>query len=244
MIVNIKFKIQDVSMTIIKCNDVSLSYDKNTVLSELSFSVEKGTYLCIVGENGSGKSTLMKALLGLHPIAEGTVIYPEGFSKKNISYLSQQNDLQKDFPASVYEIVLSGRLSHKRFLPFYNKKDRMIAHDAMNKLGICDLGNRSFRELSGGQRQRVLLARAIASEAELLFVDEPTTGLDPVVTADLYRLIKTLQLEGKTVVMVTHDIACAVEHATHILHLHNKPLFFGTTDDYRNSEVGRRYLGQ
>ena len=229
-------------MTIFECTAIGLSYDKNTVLSELSFSVSQGDYLCIVGENGSGKSTLMKALIGTHPIACGNISFHRDFSQNKLAYLAQQNPLQKDFPASVLEVILSGRLSTKNFFAFYTARDREIVDAIIERLMLQSVKNKSFSELSGGQRQRVLLARALASEAELLLVDEPTTGLDAHVTAELYRFLEELHGEGKTIVMVTHDIAAAAKYATHILHLQNKPLFFGTRDDYLASDVGRGYM--
>jgi len=229
-------------MTIINCENVSLSYDKNIVLSDLSFSVNKGNYLCIVGENGSGKSSLLKALLGLIPVANGSIVFSREFPRNSIAYLAQQNEAQKEFPASVYEVVMSGRLPKKGILPFYTKSDREIVSKILDTLSLTQLRNRSFRELSGGQQQRVLLARAMVMEAQLLFVDEPTTGLDPLVTAELYRMINDAHKGGITVVMVTHDIEAAAKYATHILHLQNKPLFFGTAEEYMLSDVGRRYL--
>ena len=231
-------------MIIFKCDKISLSYDKRTVLSDLSFSVSQGDYLCIVGENGSGKSTLMKALIGLIPASEGNITFHRDFSKRNIAYLAQQNDVQKEFPASVYEVILSGRLSQKRLWHFYNAHDKQIVDNVMRRLQIEMLKDQAFSELSGGQRQRVLLARAMVSEASLLLVDEPTNGLDPHVTADLYQLLDELHKDGKTIVMVTHDVSAAVRYATHILHLQNKPLFFGTSDAYLTSDIGRGYIGQ
>lgn len=231
-------------MTILKCENVCLSYDKNIVLSDLSFSVLQGDYLCIVGENGSGKSTLIKALIGTLSAASGTITFHKDFSKRKIAYLAQQNEMQKDFPASVMEVVLSGRLSLKGWWGFYRAEDKAIAKSVMKRLQIDTLAEKSFGELSGGQKQRVLLARALVSEAELLLVDEPTTGLDPHVTADLYQLLDEVHKEGKTIVMVTHDIVAATRYATHILHLQNKPLFFGSRDDYVASEVGREYLAE
>ena len=246
MIVNIKlnlYKSQETKMSLIFCDNVSLAYGKQAVLSNLSFTVESGDYLCVVGENGSGKSTLVKTLLGLISPASGSIAFGDGLSRKSIAYLPQQNAAQKDFPASVWEVVLSGRLSSKRFFSFYNAEDRKVAQGIMDKLAITDLTSRSFRELSGGQQQRVLLARALCSESEVLLVDEPTTGLDPCVTADFYRLIEEVSASGKTVIMVTHDIAAAIKYASHILHLHNKPLFFGTKEEYLQSEVGKGYVG-
>jgi len=229
-------------MSLIICDNVSLAYGKQAVLSDLSFTVERGDYLCVVGENGSGKSTLVKTLLGLLSPVSGSISFGNGLTRKSIAYLPQQNAAQKDFPASVMEVVLSGRLSSKRIISFYNAYDREVAKGVMERLAITDLASRSFRELSGGQQQRVLLARALSSESELLLVDEPTTGLDPLVTADLYGLIEEVSASGKTVIMVTHDIASAVKYASHILHLHQKPLFFGTKEDYVSSEVGRGYI--
>lgn len=230
-------------MSLITCENVSLAYGKQAVLSELSFQVERGNYLCVVGENGSGKSTLVKTLLGLLSPVSGSISFGKGFTRKSIAYLPQQNAAQKDFPASVWEVVLSGRLSSKKMIPFYNAHDKKLAKEVMERLAIADLSSRSFRELSGGQQQRVLLARALCSDSDLLLIDEPTTGLDPLVTADLYHLIEEVSATGKTVIMVTHDIASAVKYATHILHLHQKPLFFGTKEEYITSEVGRGYIG-
>ena len=230
-------------MSLITCENVSLAYGKQAVLSELSFTVERGDYLCVVGENGSGKSTLVKTLLGLLSPVSGTITFGNGLTRNSIAYLPQQNAAQKDFPASVMEVVHSGRLSSKKIISFYNAHDREVAKGVMERLAIRDLASRSFRELSGGQQQRVLLARALCSESDLLLVDEPTTGLDPLVTADLYHLIEEVSVSGKTVIMVTHDIASAVKYASHILHLHHKPLFFGTKEDYVKSDVGKGYIG-
>lgn len=231
-------------MALLTCENLCLAYDKKVVLSGLSFTVERGNCLCVVGENGSGKSTLMKALLGLLPVAGGTISFGEGLSRKEIAYLPQQSVFQENFPASVREVVLSGRLSRKGFLSFYNREDRQTAERYMEKLGILSLEDSSFQTLSGGQRQRVLLARALSSEPELLLIDEPTTGLDPVMTGDFYDLLEEIVSLGETVIMVTHDTAAALRYATHILHLHNRPLFFGSSEAYQNSAVGRKYLGK
>ncbi len=229
-------------MALIVCDNIALAYDKTLVLSDLSFRVERGNCLCVVGENGSGKSTLMKALLGLMPVVRGKIELGEGLLRKEIAYLPQQNALQQDFPASVREIVLSGRLARKGFFSFYNREDKQIAGSYMEKLGIDSLADFSFRALSGGQQQRVLLARALAAEPELLLIDEPTAGLDPVMTADFYDLIGKYAVMGKTVVMVTHDREAVLRYATHVLHLHHQPLFFGSKTAYQNSAVGRKYL--
>lgn len=231
-------------MSLIKCENVSVGYEGQTVVRELNFTIEPGDYLCIVGENGSGKSTLVKSLLGLKSVEKGQIIYGDGLKKNEIGYLPQQTDVQKDFPASVFEVVLSGRLNSRGLRPFYTGTDRKLAVEKMEMLGIGNLAGQCFRELSGGQRQRVLLARALCATKSMLLLDEPVTGLDPIVTGEFYQLIRKVNRESKiAVVMVSHDIESAVEDATHILHLQEKMLFFGTAGDYRKSRVGKTFLG-
>ena len=231
-------------MSLIKCENVSLAYDGNTVVDKLSFEVNKSDYLCIIGENGSGKSTIVKALLGLIPAENGNIFFSDGLKQSEIGYLPQRSSIQRDFPATVNEVVLSGTLnSSKPFSVFYTKEQKIKAAENMERLQISSLKNRSFRELSGGQQQRVLLARALCATKSLLLLDEPMTGLDPVVTNDFYSIIKKINVEGITVIMVSHDIKCAVDNSTHILHLRKEPLFFGKTSDYVNTEVGRHFIG-
>ncbi len=231
-------------MALIKCKDLKLAYDSKTVMSDLSFEVNDGDYLCIVGENGSGKSTLMKALLGLIKPAGGTIEFGDGLKQTEIGYLPQQNDIQKDFPASVYEVVISGTLNSRGIKPFYSGKEKQMAKKNMELLGITDFAKRSYQDLSGGQQQRVLLARAMCATKKLLLLDEPVTGLDPVVTAEMYKIIKELNEKEKiTVIMISHDISASVEYATHILHLHHRPLFFGKTEDYLKSDISARFIG-
>ena len=229
-------------MPLISLKNVTLSYDNANVLEDLSFNLQGGEYLCVVGENGSGKSTLIKALLSLKSVKSGEIIYDKNLKRNEIGYLPQQTGAQKDFPASVYEVVLSGCLAKRCWRPFYSKRERETALKNMEKLDITDLKNKSYRELSGGQQQRVLLARALCAACRLILLDEPVSGLDPLMTVELYCLIRKINDEGMTVIMVSHDIECAVSHATHILHLQNKPLFFGPVEDYKNSEIGKRFL--
>ncbi len=230
-------------MALITCTDVSLAYEGNTIVNDLNFTVNQGDYLCIVGENGSGKSTLMRALLGLKSIADGSITFSEGLNKKNIGYLPQQTPVQKDFPATVKEIVLSGTLGSK-FSPFYTKENKKTAAENMKKLGIENIAEHCYRELSGGQQQRVLLARALCAADKLLILDEPAAGLDPLVTAEMYSIIKDLNKKDKiTVIMVSHDIGHATNEATHILHIGNTPLFFGTTQDYLNCDAFKHIGG-
>ena len=231
-------------MALIKCENVSIGYEGQTVVRDLNFQIEQGDYLCIVGENGSGKSTLVKSLLGLKAVDSGKIKFGDGLKQQEIGYLPQQTDVQKDFPASVYEVVLSGRLNSRGFHPFYTMKDRQQAHEKMQMLGIEDLEKQCFRDLSGGQKQRVLLARALCATKKLLLLDEPVTGLDPIVTAEFYQLISRINKEsGIAVVMVSHDIESAVEYASHILHLQETVLYFGKAQDYLKSRAGKTFLG-
>ena len=231
-------------MALIKCKNVSIGYEGQTVVKDLDFQIDPGDYLCIVGENGSGKSTLVRSLLGLKNVEKGQIIYGDGLKQTEIGYLPQQTDVQKDFPASVYEVVRSGRLNSRGFHPFYTAADRKAAVEKMDLLGIRDLARQCYRDLSGGQKQRVLLARALCATKSLLLLDEPVTGLDPIVTGEFYQLIRRINREsGIAVVMVSHDIESAVKDASHILHLQETALFFGTTEEYKRSPVGRRFLG-
>ena len=231
-------------MALIRCENVSIGYEGQIVVKDLNFQIASGDYLCIVGENGSGKSTLVKSLLGHKSVEKGQIIFGDGLRQTEIGYLPQQTDVQKDFPASVYEVVVSGRLNSRGIRPFYTSADKKTAFEKMKMLGIEDLSGQCFRDLSGGQKQRALLARALCATKTLLLLDEPVTGLDPIVTAEFYELIQRINKEsGIAVVMVSHDIESAVKYATHILHLQEKVLFFGTAEDYQKSRVGRTFLG-
>ena len=231
-------------MSLINCKDVSFAYEGITAVSDINFAVESGDYLCIVGENGSGKSTLIKGLLQLKATQTGEILLGDGLRANEIGYLPQQTAAQKDFPASVYEVVLSGRLSTRGILPFYSREDKAIAEKNIELLGIKELRNRCYRELSGGQQQRVLLARALCATKKVLLLDEPVAGLDPLVTQELYRLIEEINKDtGITIIMVSHDIQSAVKYAKHILHLRNKQVFFGETKDYLSSSDGIGFMG-
>lgn len=230
-------------MSLLECRDLSFSYEGSTVLSGIDFKVEAGDYLCIVGENGAGKSTLLKGILGLKTPSGGQVNFAEGLHPAQIGYLPQQTIVQRDFPASVFEVVLSGRLNSRGAHPFYAKKDKTEAQDKLCLLGLEKLKKCCYRDLSGGQQQRVLLARALCATQKLILLDEPVSGLDPIITNELYRIIASLNRDYKiTVIMVSHDIRGAVGQADHILHLSSRQLFFGTTADYLNSEAGRRFV--
>lgn len=219
-------------MAFITCENISLAYENNVVLSDLSFSVHNGDYLCIVGENGSGKSTLIKALLSFKRPFCGSIRFGDGLRQNEIGYLPQQKASQKDFPASVREIVLSGCQGRSGLRPFYNTQEKELAEDAMERMQITDLARRCYRELSGGQQQRVLLARALCATQKMLLVDEPVSGLDPKATAQMYELLEELnEIDGITIIMISHDIAAAMKYASHILRV-GKHTFFGTRDEY------------
>ena len=230
-------------MALLSCQNLSVGYEGKPVLQNLSFEIFAGDYLCIVGENGSGKTTLMKTLLGLQPPIGGSILTGDGLQRNEIGYLPQQTSLQRDFPASVQEVVLSGCLNRCGLRPFYNRAERELSRSRMERLGVLPLRNRCYRELSGGQQQRVLLARALCATRRLLLLDEPVSGLDPAATADMYAIIRRLNREdGITVVMISHDISSAVREADHILHLSHHPLFFGTTEEYLKSDVAKAFL--
>lgn len=232
-------------MSQIICRELALGYEGRTVTENISFEVGEGDYLCIVGENGAGKSTLIKTILGLKKAVGGEIIMNGDISATEIGYLPQQTAVQRDFPASVREIVISGCLNRCGLRPFYNKTEKKIAADNMARLGISDLALRSYRELSGGQQQRVLLARALCAARKILLLDEPTAGLDPVASEEMYELISDLNKRDKiTIIMVSHDIAAAVKYSKHILHLGRKQLFFGKTEDYLTSDAGKAFFGR
>lgn len=222
-------------MSYIKCKDLSVGYDGNIVSQGINFNLEAGDYLCIVGENGAGKSTLMKTLLGLIPKLSGEMEYGEDLSKSDIGYLPQQTLLQKDFPASVREIVLSGHIGKGSL--HYSRIQKQIARESMEYMSISNLANKCYMDLSGGQKQRVLLARALCATSKLILLDEPVTGLDPKVTTDFYNLVKKLNDDGISIIMVSHDIDSSIKYASHILHIAEKQLFFGETKDYIDSQA-------
>ena len=229
-------------MALITCDNVRLSYEGRCVLHDLSFSLERGHFLCVIGENGSGKSTLLKALLGLKAPDGGSISFGDGLSRREVGYLPQSSGIARDFPASVWEIVLSGCQMRMRG-PFYSSADRARARETLTRFGMADLAHRSFRELSGGQQQRVLLCRALCAGEDLLLLDEPSAGLDPLATAELYAQVREANARGTTVLMVTHDVETALRDASHVLHLAGEPLYFGTVDGWRDSPAGRSFAG-
>ncbi|WP_102048726.1 metal ABC transporter ATP-binding protein [Pygmaiobacter massiliensis] len=231
-------------MALLTCENASFAYEGKAAAKNINFSVESGDYLCIVGENGAGKSTLMKGLLRLKSPTSGSIYLGEGLQTNEIGYLPQQTEVQKDFPASVYEVVLSGCLNRLKGRPFYGRAEKELAAEKLEQLGITALKHRAYRELSGGQQQRVLLARALCATQKILLLDEPAAGLDPLVTNELYELIAKVNRElGLTIIMVSHDINSVMQYASKVLHLDTEQLFFGTVEEYRTSSIGARFLG-
>lgn len=231
-------------MSLIKCTDLSIGYNDRIILKDLNFEIGENDYLCIIGENGSGKSTLVKSLLKLQKQISGKIEYCDNLKNNEIGYLPQRSNIQKDFPASVEEIVLSGCINKMGLKPFYSAKNRKKALHNMELMKIDHLKKESYQNLSGGQQQRVLLARALTSGSKALILDEPVTALDPIATNDMYSLIETINKEYRiAVIMVSHDITAAFKYATHILYLSNSGVFFGTTDEYRKSDFHKRFYG-
>ncbi|HHU08151.1 MAG TPA: ABC transporter ATP-binding protein [Clostridiaceae bacterium] len=229
--------------SLIRCEDLSFGYDARRVVGDLNFSINQGDYLAIVGENGSGKTTLLKGLLNLIKPLSGQVIMGQGLEYKNIGYLPQQSQVQRGFPASVKEVVLSGCLNRTAFIPRYSKQDRRRAKNQMERMGILKLSQSSYRDLSGGQQQRVLLARALCAADRMMIMDEPASGLDPLVSHELYALIRELNKEDNmTIIIVSHDIHCVLRDASHVLHLKGEQLFYGSREDYIDSEYSHYLL--
>lgn len=230
-------------MTLLKCTELVLGYEKKPIAPPVSLEVREGDFIAITGENGAGKSTLVKTLLGLTPPLAGEVSFEGETTQRDIGYLPQSAFIARDFPASVYEVVLSGCIGRKDSFPFYKRHHRSLAEENMRRLGITELSSRPFSELSGGQAQRVLLCRALCAAGKLLLLDEPVQGLDPSATHEMYDAVSELNRKDKiAVLMVSHDICTTLGYATHILHLGSKEIFFGTADEYRRSEVGHEFI--
>ena len=233
-------------MAQLRCENISVGYEDGIVVSDVSFELNRGDYVCIVGENGAGKSSLLKGILGLAKIQGGKLEYGDGMSRADVGYLPQQKDYQKNFPATVKEVVMSGFLNKMGLRPYYNRAEKAKAMQILSDFGMADYVRASFGSLSGGQKQRVLLARAMCATDKLLLLDEPTTGLDPVATEELYELLKRLNREKKTtILMVSHDLNKAVSDAGLILHVNKRSGcgYFGPADKYLDSEAARHFLG-
>lgn len=232
-------------MALIAMRDVTIAFEDTVAVDHVSFEVDPGDYLVVVGENGSGKSTLMRAMLGLVRPTAGKIVYGDGLSQNRIGYLPQQTAAQRDFPASVEEVVLSGCVNRMGGRCFFGKAEREKARANMALLDVERFRKKSYRNLSGGQQQRVLLARALCATDALLLLDEPVTGLDPAAAAEFYDVIRDLNRDhGVAVVMVSHDLSGAMRDAGKVLVMDRGMDFFGSVDDYRDAfrerMVGRR----
>lgn len=228
-------------MALITCRNTAFAYEGKTVVSGIQLSVNPGDYLYVVGENGSGKTTLIKGMLGLISPSSGEIRFGDGLRQTEIGYLPQRAALQRDFPASVREVVASG-FAARSLLPTRAQRETMNRN--LDMLSISNLRKHSFMALSGGQQQRVLLARALCATDKLILLDEPVSGLDPVATRDMYELIARMHRElGVTVVMISHDIEAAMHYGTHVLHLQHEPIFYGTAAEYARSEASRSFMG-
>ena len=210
-------------MALITCQDVALGYQKTVLVQGLNLEVKRGDYWCILGENGVGKSTFVRTLLGLQPALAGRITLGEGLRPQNLGYLPQQTVVQRDFPATVEEIVRSGCISSMGWRPRLSRRDLERVEENLERMGIAHLAKRSYRTLSGGQQQRVRLARALCAPDTLLLRDEPVAGLDPEGTAEMYTLVDRLNREGMTILMVSHDLEGVRAHATHILRMGREP---------------------
>ena len=230
------------SGVLLACENLEVRYGSHLAVQGVSFALNKGDYLCVVGENGSGKSTLMKAVLGLLPLSQGKVDYC-GIERNAVGYLPQQTPAQRDFPASVQEVVLSGCLNRRGLLPFYSKAEKLRAAQKIEQLELFSFRKKPYSELSGGQQQRVLLARALCATERLILLDEPTSGLDPEATASFYAILRRLNAQGVAIMMITHDISGLQENAKKVLHLATQPLFYGSFADYQKSPAGQRMMG-
>ena len=227
-------------MALIRLNNATVSYEGDLAAENVSFSVEKGDYLVILGENGSGKSTVMKAMLGLVKLKSGEVVYADGLKKNDVGYLPQQTRIQRDFPASVEEVVRSGAVNRLGRRLFPGRAEKLRARQQMERLEIWEMRKKPYRTLSGGQQQRVLLARALCATDSLILLDEPVTGLDPETTAEMYEIIRNINRQGVAIVTVSHDVGQALRDAKHVLVMERTVRFFGETEAY---EAWRRENG-
>jgi len=226
---------------LIECNNLCIGYDNNIIEKDLNLKIEENDYLVIFGENGTGKTTFLKTILGLNKPISGEIIIDKDIKRNEIGYLPQKTTVQKDFPASIWEIVLSGCQSSLGFKPFYTKKEKQKAKDSIDLVGLSDMEKKSFRVLSGGQQQRVLLARAFCATQKMLILDEPVTGLDPIATKEMYELISNFNKKGVTIIMISHDVNEAIKYANKVLYF-GSTIYYGTKEEFMNSEIGSKYL--
>lgn len=221
---------------LIKFDNVRIGYVNKVICNNINLEIEDGDYITVFGENGSGKTTFLKTLVGIIPELKGKIIYDKSIDTKSIGYLPQSINVRSDFPASAFEIVLSGCIKRLKFRPFYTKKEKDFAKDVMQIFNISRLAGRPFRELSGGQQQRVLLARAYCSMKKILVLDEPFTGLDPYSVKQLILTLDELNKQGITIIIVSHLVNAALECSKKIVKISKDETFVGTPEEYKRKE--------
>lgn len=226
---------------LIEGKNLSIGYKTKVVSSHINFKIDEGDVICIVGENGAGKSTFLKTVLGILKPIKGEIKFSPSLNVKRFGYLPQSSESQNDFPATVKEIVLSGRINAYKRKLFFNWYDKRIADEKMELLDIYDLKHRAFSTLSGGQRQRVLIARAMCATDKILFLDEPLTGLDPKITKEFYQIVEQLHEQGTTIVMISHELNESIRLATKVLFI-GEENYFMSKDEFVNSELGKKFL--
>jgi len=227
-------------MALIEVKDLTVAFEGTVAVDHVSFAIERGDYLVIAGENGSGKSTLVRAMLGLVKPRSGAIRYGDGLTRNRIGYLPQQTAAQRDFPASVEEVVVSGCVNRMGARCFFNRTDRRRAAENMALLDVERFRKRSYGTLSGGQQQRVLLARALCAAESILLLDEPVTGLDPDATKDLYDVIRELnRVHGVAIAMISHDLSGAMRDARHVLVMDGGMDYYGDVAGYEARYLSR-----
>lgn len=233
---------------IISAKGVSVSYDQKRVLANIYLDIEAGNIYGVVGPNGAGKSTLFKALLGLIETDSGTVLVKGkdiAESRKTVVYVPQKNDVDWSFPATVFDIVMMGRYPHKRLFQRINASDKQKVVEALQEVGIEHLRDRQIGELSGGQQQRVFLARALCQEADVFFLDEPFVGVDMTTEEKIMQILKRLAKEGKTLLVVHHDLSTVTEYFDKVILLNQRLIAYGDVETtFTDENITKAYRGQ
>lgn len=233
-------------MSAISVQDLSVSYDRKRVLSNIFLEIAEGHRYGILGPNGSGKSTLLKAILGLIDDYTGTIeVLGQDVRKvrRRVVYVPQRSEIDFTFPATVKDVVLMGRFPHKRVFQRMNDGDTRLAEAAMRELGILDLQNRQIGELSGGQQQRTFLARALAQQADVLLLDEPFVGVDIPTEEKIIAVLRKLSAEGKTLLVVHHDLQAVPEYFDHVVLLNQRLVAAGPTEEVFKPAILRQAFG-